>query len=307
MTREEIVTALRICSNAKTTCKGCPLDGPDDVVCFDLVSAQAADLIENQQREIEALKSALHEMATDLVAWGRVDYWLCDDVPTELHMKYQPKNDGNYENEPCVECVKEYYLQKANDNPSVTFGATSPYTGEARAVEDASPYAVTTDSSDGDEICRAALEAFGAEAQITMVFEEMAELQDVLCKFLRGRVDEDTRTHIAEEIADVEIMFQQMVILFDCAGQVETFRRYKALQDALTIDAVPVVHAMWIPSESDFDDDDTLFDVEEWCDWQCCACREDICYDDPMPIRLLPKYCPNCGARMDGGDDHAAD
>lgn len=80
-----------------------------------------------------------------------------------------------------------------------------------------------------------------------------------------------------------------------------------ALQDALTIDAVPVVHAMWIPSESDFDDDDTLFDVEEWCDWQCCACREDICYDDPMPIRLLPKYCPNCGARMDGGDRDAAD
>ena len=102
-----------------------------------------------------------------------------------------------------------------------------PYTGEARAVEDASPYAVTTDSSDGDEICRAALEAFGAEAQITMVFEEMAELQDVLCKFLRGRVDASTRTHIAEEIADVEIMLQQMVMLFDCAGQVETFRRYK--------------------------------------------------------------------------------
>ncbi len=86
---------------------------------------------------------------------------------------------------------------------------------------------MTTDSSDGDEICRAALEAFGAEAQITMVFEEMAELQDVLCKFLRGRVDASTRTHIAEEIADVEIMLQQMVMLFDCAGQVETFRRYK--------------------------------------------------------------------------------
>ncbi len=72
-------------------------------------------------------------------------------------------------------------------------------------------------------------------------------------------------------------------------------------------DAAPVVHAMWIPSESDFDDDDTLFDVEEWCDWQCSACREDICYDDPMPLRLLPNYCPNCGAKMDGGDNDAAD
>lgn len=82
-------------------------------------------------------------------------------------------------------------------------------------------------SMDAHKICRAALEVFGAEAQITMVFEEMAELQDVLCKFLRGRVDEDTRTHIAEEIADVDIMLQQMVMLFDCAGQVDKFRRYK--------------------------------------------------------------------------------
>lgn len=68
-------------------------------------------------------------------------------------------------------------------------------------------------------------------------------------------------------------------------------------------DVVPVVHGRWIPSESDFDDDDTLFDVEEWCDWQCSACREDICYDDPIPIELLPNYCPNCGAKMDGGAD----
>ena len=67
-------------------------------------------------------------------------------------------------------------------------------------------------------------------------------------------------------------------------------------------DVAPVVHARWIPSESDFDDDDTLFDGEECCDWQCSACREDICYEDPMPMKLLPNYCPNCGAKMDGGE-----
>ena len=47
----------------------------------------------------------------------------------------------------------------------------------------------------------AALSRYGAQAQITMAFEEMAELQDVLCKFLRGRVDGDTLANIAEEIA----------------------------------------------------------------------------------------------------------
>lgn len=226
MTREEIVTALRICSSPKTTCKGCPLDGTDDGTahCFDLVPARAADLIENQQREIEALKSALHEMAADFVACGRIDYWLCDDVPTELHMKYQPKNDGNYENEPCVECVKEYYLQKANDNHSVTFGDTSPYTGEARAVEDASPYEADTDGQGGDEICRAALDAFGKSSQMQVAIEEMSELTKELCKNGRGQ---ENATHIAEEIADVEIMLRQMVMLFDCSFTVDKFRRYK--------------------------------------------------------------------------------
>ena len=72
-------------------------------------------------------------------------------------------------------------------------------------------------------------------------------------------------------------------------------------------DVAPVVHGRWIPSESDFDDDDTLFDGEECCDWQCSACREDICYEDPMPMKLLPNYCPNCGAKMDGGAENASE
>ena len=111
MTRDEIVTALRCCAEGE--CHGCTIHN-DKQRCRERVLDAAADLIENQQREIEALKSALHEMAVDFVAMGRIDYWFCDDVPTELHMKHQPKNDGNYENEPCTECVKEYYLQKAS-------------------------------------------------------------------------------------------------------------------------------------------------------------------------------------------------
>lgn len=72
-------------------------------------------------------------------------------------------------------------------------------------------------------------------------------------------------------------------------------------------DVAPVVRSRWIPSGSDFDDDDTLFDGEECYDWQCSACREDICYEDPMPMKLLPNYRPNCGAKMDGGAGDAAD
>lgn len=80
----------------------------------------------------------------------------------------------------------------------------------------------------------AALSRYGAQAQITMAFEEMAELQDVLCKFLRGRVDGDTLANIAEEIAniaeeiaDVGIMLDQMAIEFEVEDAVAEQRAYK--------------------------------------------------------------------------------
>ena len=71
----------------------------------------------------------------------------------------------------------------------------------------------------------AALSRYGAQAQITMAFEEMAELQDALCKHLRGRVI--MPEHIAEEIADVGIMLDQMAILFDLEDEVAQQRAYK--------------------------------------------------------------------------------
>lgn len=95
-----------------------------------------------------------------------------------------------------------------------------------------------------------------------------------------------------------------MAVLMDAAPYFE--KAAQMLEKLPAADVAPVVHGEWMPSESDFDDDDTLFDVEEWCDWQCGACGEDICYDDTMPVQLLPKYCPNCGAKMDGGDNDAA-
>ena len=78
-----------------------------------------------------------------------------------------------------------------------------------------------TDSE--ERIFEKALNRFGAIAQIVMVFEEMSELQKELCKFLRGK---DTRRNIAEEIADVEIMLDQMKLHFEVEQQV-TFDREK--------------------------------------------------------------------------------
>ena len=55
MTREEIVTALRCCAEGE--CHGCKINR-DRQHCQERVLSAAADLIENQQRHIEALMKA---------------------------------------------------------------------------------------------------------------------------------------------------------------------------------------------------------------------------------------------------------
>lgn len=75
-----------------------------------------------------------------------------------------------------------------------------------------------------DNICRKALNTYGADAQTLMVFEEFSELQKELCKHARGK---ENRLEIAEEIADVQIMLAQMAILHDCVDEVADFRRAK--------------------------------------------------------------------------------
>lgn len=56
------------------------------------------------------------------------------------------------------------------------------------------------------------------------LLEEMAELQDALCKFKRGR---RTAEDIAEEIADVGIMLDQAKLIFHVEEEVEAQRARK--------------------------------------------------------------------------------
>ena len=56
-----------------------------------------------------------------------------------------------------------------------------------------------------------------------------------------------------------------------------------------------VKHGRWIPLEYDgFADDSPVWDL-----WECSECREEHSGD----VDTLTPYCPNCGARMDGGGD----
>lgn len=59
-----------------------------------------------------------------------------------------------------------------------------------------------------------------------------------------------------------------------------------ALGNAPTVDAVPVVHGQWVDCENHND-------IE-----QCSVCGMIYRY----PSFYKYNYCPNCGAKMDGGD-----
>lgn len=77
----------------------------------------------------------------------------------------------------------------------------------------------------------------------------------------------------------------------------------KKVEDAPTVDAVPVVHGRWI------------------CEWDidlgittviCSRCKDARevrgCYVSTGGEGMYDEdaYCPNCGAKMDGGADHDA-
>ena len=90
-----------------------------------------------------------------------------------------------------------------------------------------------------EEIYQRAIDKWGADAQLTMLKEELAELIVALCKFGR-EINGTTKAHLAGEVADVELMLQQLHFImrkekedYDWDFHVETSRLMKLarLQD----------------------------------------------------------------------------
>lgn len=86
---------------------------------------------------------------------------------------------------------------------------------------------------DDKNIYRLALYKYGAKMQETVCIEELSELQKALCKHIRGN---GSMADISEEIADVQIMLEQMILLFDLESSVEKWRDIKLarLRDRLS-------------------------------------------------------------------------
>lgn len=75
-------------------------------------------------------------------------------------------------------------------------------------------------------IYKEALRQFGKDSQLFMLFEELAELQDVVCKMHRSRIIEHDA--LCEELADVQIMLEQLKLMYGIdEGVVNQFYHHK--------------------------------------------------------------------------------
>lgn len=66
-----------------------------------------------------------------------------------------------------------------------------------------------------------------------------------------------------------------------------------------TSDVAEVVHGQWLRADDDWNSLTTI---------QCSLCSEEWCFETDDDVSLLNyKYCPNCGAKIDGGNGDATD
>ena len=56
-------------------------------------------------------------------------------------------------------------------------------------------------------------------------------------------------------------------------------------KDTPTTNTIPVKHGKWV--------------YDHWCELKCSECGE---YSNSKPYKGKEKYCPNCGAKMDGNE-----
>lgn len=69
-----------------------------------------------------------------------------------------------------------------------------------------------------NEVYQQAIDLWGETAQMSLALEEMSELSQAILKFYRSPQEISSKTlieNIEQEIADVEIMMEQLRIVFD--------------------------------------------------------------------------------------------
>lgn len=86
-----------------------------------------------------------------------------------------------------------------------------------------------------EEIDKKALEMWGTPLQVIVAIEELSELSKELLKYLRkselGKIDDGIlkvcNSRISEEMADVEVMLNQLKMIFNNKERVESYKKLK--------------------------------------------------------------------------------
>ena len=93
-----------------------------------------------------------------------------------------------------------------------------------RELESAKKEVAKLTTQSNDDIYSRAVNTFGETSRLILAIEEMSELIKELSKYTRGR---ENIGSICEEMADVEIMLEQLKIVFRNRAAVDYYRSQK--------------------------------------------------------------------------------
>lgn len=93
-------------------------------------------------------------------------------------------------------------------------------------------------SRNEEQIFKTAIKTYGETNQLHMLLEEMSELQKEVCKSMRY-TKKQYRKKVAEECADVEIMLEQVKMIFSIDDDVEGWRLDKVVRLAENLGTIP--------------------------------------------------------------------
>ena len=75
------------------------------------------------------------------------------------------------------------------------------------------------------EICQKTVDSWGRDSQLLMLLEEMSELQKEVLKNMNRH--QDNLKELAEETADVLILLERLIHIYDMADAVDSAARFK--------------------------------------------------------------------------------
>ncbi len=149
---------------------------------------------------------------------------------------------------------------------------------------------------DDIDIIKKAINTYGIDAQVLMAIEEMSELTKALCKERRTRNVDDlsvrskAMANIAEEIADVQIMLDQLRVIFDAETENIEIKKLSRLANRLAShEPCPVCGPF------------NEYCAEEFDAYVPVSSEGDIMERDAKPGEewvYHAKYCPNCGRKL---------